>query len=120
MSQVDKYIKKQKLPQKEILNKLRQLILKTFPKINEEIKMGVPWYEGKFYLVALKDHVNLGFAVRGMPIKHRNELEGKGEYMRHLKFYSLGDIKEGKIIKLMKLTDKSYKPAHPEKKPKKR
>lgn len=86
--------------------------MQTFPKIHEEIKMGVPWYEGKFYLVSLKDHVNLGFAVLGMSKKHRDELEGKGKYMRHLKFYSVTDINEKKLVKLMKLTNKTYKQVH--------
>ena len=119
INQVDKYIKKQTSPQKEILQSLRKLILKTFPKINEEIKMGVPWYEGKFYLVALKDHVNLGFAVGGMLDKNADELEGKGRYMRHLKYFSLKDIDEKKIVRLMKATDKNYVNPHPEKNKKK-
>lgn len=42
MSKVDEYIKKQKSPQKEILQSLRKIILNTFPKIEEEIKTGVP------------------------------------------------------------------------------
>ena len=58
-NKVEKYIEKQKSPQKEIVKKLRKMILKTFPNINEEMKLGVPWYEGKFYIVALKDSVNL-------------------------------------------------------------
>lgn len=112
MNEVDQYIAKQKSPQKEILIKLRKIILKAVPKINEEMKMGVPWYEGKFYLVGLKDHVNLGFAVKGMPEKYRSQLEGKGEYMRHLKFYKPADIDKKKITSLIKATKKHYKPAH--------
>jgi len=102
MMAVDKYISAQKTPQKEILQKLRRLIKKTFPKIGEEMKMGVPWYEGKFYLVALKDHVNMGFSVKEMKAEKQKELEGKGEYMRHLKFYKADEIKSKKIVSLMK------------------
>jgi len=58
---VNKYTEKQKSPQKEIIQELRKIILETFPDINEEMKLGVPWYEDKYYIVALKDHVNLGF-----------------------------------------------------------
>ena len=36
---VNKYIDKQKSPQKEILLKLRKIILNTVPKINEEMKL---------------------------------------------------------------------------------
>jgi hypothetical protein len=103
---VDEYIEKQKSPQKEICKKLRKIILKTFPKIEEEIKMGVPWYEGKFYIVALRDSVNLGFSVQGLSKKEAANFKGQGRYMRHLKFHSLNEIDEKKIIKLMNLVKK--------------
>ena len=113
---VDNYIKKQLSPQKEILQDLRKLILKTIPEIFEEMKMGVPWYEGKFYLVSLKDHVNMGFAYNNLLEKYQEELEGKGKYMRHIKFFSLNDIDEKKLIKLIKATKKGYQDPHPKKK----
>jgi len=100
--EVDDYIKKQKSPQKQILQKLRRIILKTYPKIREEMKMGVPWYEGRCYLVGLKDHVNIGFSVKGMPKKDMDLLEGKGRYMRHVKVYSAKEIDEKKIVRLLK------------------
>ncbi len=103
---VDKYIEKQKSPQKEICQKLRKIILKTVPNIKEELKWGTPWYEGKYYIVALKDHVNMGFAIGGLSKKSEKLLEGTGEYMRHIKIYSLKDIDEKKIIKLIKMTKK--------------
>jgi hypothetical protein len=112
---VDAYITKQSSPQKEILTLLRKLIFKTIPNIHEEIKMGVPWYEGKFYLVSLKDHVNMGFAYNSLLDKYQNELEGKGKYMRHIKFSSLNDIDEEKLVKLMKTTKKGYQNPHPKK-----
>jgi hypothetical protein len=63
---VDSYISKQKSPQKEVCQKLRELIHKTLPEIKEEMKWGVPTFGGgKFYIVALKDHVNFGFLVEG-------------------------------------------------------
>jgi len=104
--EAERYIEKQKTPQKEIIKKLRRIILKTFPKIKEEMKMGVPWYEGKYYIVGLKDHVNMGFCLGGMSKKDMGLLEGAGKTMRHLKFYSLRDIDEKKIVKLMKAVKK--------------
>jgi len=104
--EVDNYIKKQKSPQKQICNKLRRLILKTFPKINEKMKMGVPWYEGKYYIVGLKDSVNIGFSVKGLLKKDRDNFTGNGKFMRHLKFKELKEVDEKKIIKLLKLVDK--------------
>lgn len=96
---VDRYIKKSKY--KDILNRLRKLIVKTRPDLKEEFKMGVPWY-GLFYIVSMKDHVNMGFCLKGLSKEDIEFLEGKGKTMRHLKFYSVSDIDEKKIIKLLK------------------
>jgi len=99
------YIKKQKEPQKQICGKLRKIILKTFPEIKEDMRMGVPWYEGMYYLVGLKDSVNMGFSVKGLNKKDKSNFSGTGNYMRHLKFKSLKDVEtnEKNIIKLLKL-----------------
>jgi hypothetical protein len=73
---VDEYIERQDSPFKEICARLRKIILKTFPGIREEMKMGVPWYEHKFYIVALRDHVNLGFSLKGLSNKEVALFEG--------------------------------------------
>ncbi|MFC1624809.1 DUF1801 domain-containing protein [Patescibacteria group bacterium] len=112
---VDIYIDKQKSLNKKILKRLRKLIKKTVPGITEEIKMGVPWYEGKYYLVSLKDHVNMGFAFNKMLEKYKDTLEGKGKYMRHIKFFSEEDIKEKELVALIKATKKGYVNPHPKK-----
>jgi hypothetical protein len=101
--EVEKYIEHQKSPQREIVQRLRSIILKTFPDIKEEFKMGVPWYEGKFYVVALRDHVNMGFSVKGLPEPEKALFEGKGAMMRHVKFYSLEDVNEARVAKLLRL-----------------
>ena len=103
--EVSKYIEKQKSPQKEICKRLRRLVLKTLPKIDEKMKMGVPWY-GKYYIVGLKDSVNLGFSVKGLSKKDRDNFKGAGTYMRHLKFKDIREIDEKKIVKLLRLVDK--------------
>ncbi|MBN1159779.1 MAG: DUF1801 domain-containing protein [Candidatus Diapherotrites archaeon] len=102
---VTTYIDALKSPQKEICRKLRAIILKTFPEIKEEMKMGVPWY-GKYYIVGLKDHVNLGFSVSGLTKKDKDNFEGSGEMMQHKKFFTLKDINEKELVKLLKLVDK--------------
>jgi hypothetical protein len=102
-TEVDRYIKRQNSPQKEIIQRIRTIILKALPHIGEELKMGVPWYEGKFYVVALKDHVNLGFSVQGLSEQEMTMFEGKGKLMRHVKFYSIGDVDEVRVAKLLKL-----------------
>ena len=107
-TEVKKYIEKQKDPQRAIVQKLRDTILKAVPNIKEDFKMGVPWYDGKFYVVALKDHVNLGFSVKGLSDQEKALFEGKGNLMRHLKFYSLEDVDEARVAKLLRLVaDKS-------------
>ncbi len=106
MNKITQYIQKQKSPQKQICNKLRKIILKTVPKIKEDMKMGVPWYEGKYYIVSLKDSVNLGFSVKGLDKKDASNFNGQGKYMGHLKFKKPEDADEAKIIKLLKLVDK--------------
>jgi hypothetical protein len=100
---VQNYIEKQKSPQKEILQKLREIIVKNFPGINEQMKLGVPWYEGKYYIVALKDHVNLGFSLKGLSKEEEGLFEGSGKTMKHIKFYSLNDIDDGKIASLLNI-----------------
>jgi hypothetical protein len=102
-TEVEGYIKKQNSPQREIVQTLRTTILKTLPNVKEELKMGVPWYEGKFYIVALKDHVNLGFSVQGLSKQDLALFEGKGKLMRHIKFHSIGGIDHDRIEKLLKL-----------------
>jgi hypothetical protein len=102
-TEVDRYIEKQKSPQREIVQRLRSIILKTVPDVKEEFKMGVPWYEGKFYVVALRDHVNLGFQVKGLSEQDMALFEGKVKMMRHVKFYSLEDVDEARVVKLLRL-----------------
>ncbi|MBW2992107.1 DUF1801 domain-containing protein [Candidatus Woesearchaeota archaeon] len=106
--EVTKYIDKQKSPQKEICKKLRRIILKTLPKISESYKLGVAWY-GKYYIVGLKDSVNLGFSVKGLTKKEKSNFKGTGKTMMHLKFKELKEVDEKKIVKLLRLVDKKAK-----------
>jgi len=101
---IDKYIEKQKSPQKEICEQLRKIIFKIFPDIKEEMKWGVPSFDsGKYYIVALKDHVNLGFSLKGLSKKEQEFFEGDGKTMKHIRISSLKEIDENKIIKLLRL-----------------
>jgi hypothetical protein len=105
--EVGGYISKQKSPQKEICRKIRKIIIKTFPDIKERMWVGVPWYEGAYYIVALKSHVNLGFGIKGLSKKELDLFEGKGKTMRHIEIYSLKDINEEQIVKLLKIAKKA-------------
>ena len=103
---VDEYITNQASPQKDICQALRELIFKTFPGIKEEMKWGVPTYTGgNYYIVALKDHVNLGFTIKGLTKEDFSLFDGGGNTMKHVRVDKV-DIDEDRIIGLLKLIDK--------------
>jgi hypothetical protein len=107
---VQEYIDKQKSPQKEICQELRRLIIKTFPKIEEEMKWGVPAYgNGKYYIVALKDHVNLGFSSKGLTKEDIALFDGGGNTTKHIEIASLKDIDKKRIVSLLKLVDEKHR-----------
>lgn len=100
---VKSYLDNLPSPQKEICKKVRKIILNTFPDLGETFKNGVPWFECKYYIAGLKDHVNIGFSVEGLNQEEIKLFDGKGKYMRHIKIYSLDEIDEKKIVKLLKV-----------------
>lgn len=102
-NKVDEYIEKQVSPQKEVCQKSREIILTTIPNIVEEMKYGVPYYGNKYYLVALKTHVNLGFSIKDLTKEEIAMLEGSGKTTRHIKIKTLESMDEKKIIELLKM-----------------
>ena len=105
---VDNYTNKLKSPQKEIVEELRKLILKTLPDADEEFKWSQPCYTFG-YIAALKDHVNLGFWFGAKMNDDKKLLEGTGKNLRHIKIRSLKDIKSDYFAKLMNESKKFYK-----------
>ena len=106
-AKVDNYIQKQKSPQKEICQELRKIVLKTFPDAKEEMKWGVPAFaDGKFYIVALKDHVNLGFSIKGLSKDEIALFDGGGKTTKHIEIGTMQDIDEKRIAKLLKIVGK--------------
>jgi len=104
---VDSYIKKQPSPQREICERLQEIILRALPHIREEMKWGVPTYDGgAFYIVALKDHVNLGFSVVGLSTDELSQFVGSGT-MKHVEIRTVGEIDEGQITRLLQLVRKA-------------
>ena len=84
--EVDDYIKKQKSPQKEILQKVRKIFQKTLPSSEEKMMWGVVTFaEGKFYIAAMKNRVHVGFAITGLNKEEISMFEGSGKTMRHIK-----------------------------------
>lgn len=103
---VDNYINSLKSPQKEICQSLREIILNTFPDIEEKMKYGVPYYGDKYYIVGLKNHVNLGFSIESLTTAEINLFEGSGKITRHVKIKSLEDIDKKKLQNLLKMVTK--------------
>ncbi len=106
-TQVTEYINKQQLPQKEILQKLRNIFQKTLPNCEEKMHWGVPTYAGgKFYLAAMKHRVHVGFAITGLDEDDVSKFEGSGKTMRHIKIPTVEEIDEPELVKLITLVDK--------------
>jgi hypothetical protein len=64
------------------------------------MKWGVPSYNnGKYYFVVLKDHVNIGFSIKGLAKEELTLFSGSGKTMRIIEIKSLIDINEKEIIK---------------------
>ena len=76
------------------------------------MKWGVICYEDLFYVVALKDYVNMGFSVLGLLKDEAGKFEGSGKTMKHLSISSMKDVDEKKLVELIKLVKKKAKPVH--------
>jgi hypothetical protein len=104
---VDSYIKRQPSPQREICEQLREIVLRALPHVREEMKWGVPTYDGgAFYIVALKDHVNLGFTTVGLTAGELSQFVGSGT-MKHIEIHTVGEIEEAHITRLLQLVWKA-------------
>jgi hypothetical protein len=113
-TKVDEYINKQASPQKEICQALRKLIFRTFPGVNEEMKWGVPAFAGgEYYIVALKDHVNLGFSIKGLTREDVALFDGGGKTTKHIQVESVAGIDEKRIVKLLKLVEEKARVQKP-------
>ena len=104
--QVNGYIEKQKSPQKEILQKVREIFQKTLPGSEEKMPWGVVTFAGgKFYIAAMKTRVHVGFAITGLNKEEISSFEGTGKTMRHIKIPTLEDIDEKPLVRLIKMVD---------------
>jgi hypothetical protein len=104
---VETYIKKQPSPQREVCERLREIILRALPHVPEEMKWGVPTYAGgAYYIVALKDHVNLGFSIVGLSADEVSQFVGTGT-MKHVEIRTVGEIDEAHITRLLQLVWKA-------------
>lgn len=102
-TEIKKYLENLPSPQKEICKKAREIIVKAYPNLEESMKNGVPSYGDKYYIVGLKDHVNIGFSIKGLSADEISLFEGNGKIMRHIKIYQLDEIDKNTIVKLLKV-----------------
>jgi len=105
--EVKHYFDKQKSPQREICECLRKIIFDVFPNISEEMKWGVPSYAGGiYYIVALKDHVNMGFSIKNLTEDELKLFDGGGKSTKHIAITSLNCVEKERIVSLLNLIEK--------------
>ena len=104
---VEEYIHKQQSPQKEIIQNVRDIFIKTLPDCNEGFAWGVIVYGGgRFYIAAMKNRVHVGFAITGLNKEEIDMFEGTGKTMRHIKIHTLEEVKEESLVKMITMVNK--------------
>ncbi len=63
---VEEYLQTLPIPFKILVERLRMIILTYFPTIKETVKHEGLWYESKFYLAKIQDHINLSVGITGL------------------------------------------------------
>jgi hypothetical protein len=104
--EVEDYIKKQKSPQKEIIQKVIKIFQSTLPDCKEKMDWSVISFVGeKFYIASMKTRVHVGFAINGLDKEEIKMFEGDGKTMRHIKIHSIDEINEKNLVNLIKMVD---------------
>lgn len=91
--------------QRDLALALREFLLGAAPELREAIKWGAPCYAGRRLVCALavhRDHTNLVF-YRGASLRDpRHLLEGAGKSMRHVKPYTVADVRPSRLRPLLR------------------
>jgi hypothetical protein len=90
------YLADQPARNRTVIRALRAFVKRTAPELVESVKWGNGcWLKGKTpvaYVYSDKDHVQFGF-VRGSSLEDpKGLLQGKGQYVRHVKVQKTADI----------------------------
>jgi hypothetical protein len=96
---ISEYLQSLPIPFRKLIERLRSVILTHFPTIQESIMHEGLWYESKFYLAKIQDHVNLGVGIQGLSTDEIKLFLGTGKTMRHLKFYPSQEINEEDLVR---------------------
>lgn len=97
ITEVDIYVFQLPQPQREIVQRLRDLITDHYPELVETLKWHVPVYSLNTanYLLGIqvfKGHVNLNF-FRGAQLHDPQRiLVGSGKRVRHISFRTINDV----------------------------
>ena len=92
----DQYVAGQISWNQAVIRALRTFVKRAAPQLQESVKWGNGcWVQGKVpvaYVYSAPDHVQFGFFRGAALADPRRLLEGKGEYVRHVKVRAAADI----------------------------
>ena len=102
----DEYSADQSPKNRSIIRALRTFVKRVAPGLQESVKWGNGcWLMGNVpvaYVYSVPDYVQFGF-FRGSGLKDpRRILEGKGQYVRHIKVRKASDINEDVFMLLLR------------------
>jgi hypothetical protein len=106
---VTNYIEEASDEQKVIMKKIRQLIKKAVPSVEENFKWGRPIFTATkdfAYLKTAKAYVTLGFFNFEKIKNDLHLLEGTGKDMRHIKIKKASDIDSELLTKWFTILSK--------------
>jgi hypothetical protein len=102
----DDYLEDQTLKNQKVVRALRQFVKRIAPKLTETVKWGNGCWVGKkgpvAYVYSDTDFVQFGF-FHGSALKDpKGLLEGKGQYVRHIKVRRPAEIDERAFAALLR------------------
>ena len=102
----DEYFADQSPKNRSIIRTLRTFVKRVAPRLQESVKWGNGcWVMGSVpvaYVYSAPDYVQFGF-FRGSALKDPQKLlEGKGQYVRHIKVRRPSDIDEEVFVALLR------------------
>jgi hypothetical protein len=93
------------LPLRAVMQRLRTLVKKRAPKLDEQVKWGGLCYVGRgvvCYAHPLEEHVDFGFFQGARLDDPASLLQGKGKFLRHVKVRKPADVKEAQLLPFLK------------------
>jgi len=96
---VDAWFEAYDNPQKDVVERVRELILDADPRITESVKWSTPTFSYRGNLISIQPRatkfvsllVHEGASIPG----HHPRLEGDGPHARTIRFSDIGDLEKG-------------------------